>query len=50
MQNIIELKIEETKSVVGGVTAQAPVRSIPRERPVMSSLNQPLMVAATFAG
>jgi hypothetical protein len=50
MQKIIELKIEETKSVVGGVmTNVPPVTSVPRERPVMSSLNQPLMAAATFA-
>jgi hypothetical protein len=50
MQKIIELKIEETKSVVGGVKADLPVAtSIPRERPVMSN-HQSIMVAATLAG
>jgi hypothetical protein len=50
MQKIIELKIEETKAVVGGVNASVPVvTSIPRERPVMNS-QQSLMAAATFAG
>jgi hypothetical protein len=40
MQEIIELKIEETKSVVGGVMANVPaVTSAPRERPVTSSLS-----------
>jgi hypothetical protein len=50
MQEIIELKIEETKSVVGGVMANVPaVTSVPRERPVTSSLNQPPTAAAPFA-
>jgi hypothetical protein len=41
MNKIVELKIEETKSVVGGVKTDLPVAtSIPRER----------LVSATFAG
>ena len=50
MQKIVELKIEETKSVVGGIKTDLPVAtSIPRDRLIMSG-QQSLMAAATFAG
>jgi hypothetical protein len=50
MNKIVELKIEETKFVVGGVKAGLPVATgIPRERPVMGS-QQSLAAAAILAG